>query len=243
MTVDRDGRGGFDSDPLMAVITGERLPDAARADAAFMAEHRSAAADVALLRQQLGLIGEALTEEAPEEPSKAPSPPVRIRPHRRRPFALALGAVGVAAAGAMVVGLGWLLGQAGGGVTETSGAAADSAESDSSSTAGPLGSPEYLACARLVAEGEVTDTHPVPGTGEERVTLEVTHSYKPTRGNTEITFAIPTSAGLDKGEQILIAIRRDSATPDFWLAGETAIAAQRPLLIETLPQAGTTPCE
>ncbi|WP_308050665.1 hypothetical protein [Streptomyces sp. TRM72054] len=250
MTVEHDGYGGYDGegtgvDPLMAVLTDQPLPDAARADAAFMAEHRSAAADVALLREQLGILGEALTEvpEVSEEPAKSPSPPVRVRPHRRRPFALALGAVGVAAAGAMVVGLGWLLGQAGGGVTETSGAAADSAESDSSSAAGPLGSAEYLACARLVAEGEVTDTRPVPGTGEERVTLEVTHSYKPARTDTEVRFVIPTSAGLDEGEQVLVAIRRDSASPDFWLVGEAAIAGQRPLLIRTLPQAGATPCE
>lgn len=250
MTVEHDGYGGYDGegtgvDPLMAVLTDEPLPDVARADAAFMAEHRSAAADVALLREQLGILGEALTQvpEVSEEPSKTPTPPVRVRPHRRRPFALALGAVGVAAAGAMVVGLGWLLGQAGGGVTETSRAAADSAESDSSSAAGPLGSPAYLACARLVAEGEVTDTRPVPGTGEERVTLEVTHSYKPAQTDTEVRFVIPTSAGLDEGEQVLVAIRRDSASPDFWLVGEAAIAGQRPLLIRTLPQAGATPCE
>ncbi|MBV7699246.1 hypothetical protein KWI83_27590 [Streptomyces sp. TRM70350] len=227
----------------MAVLTDEPLPDAARADAAFMAEHRSAAADVALLRQQLRLIGGALAEEAPEEPSEVPAPPVRVRPHRRRHFALALGAVGVAAAGAMVVGLGWLLGQAGGGVTETSGAAADSAQSESSKAVGPLGSPAYLACARLVAEGEVTDTRPVPGTGEERVTLEVTRSYKPAKTDTEATFVMPADVGLDEGDQLLVAIRHDSASPDFWLVGEAAIAAQRPLLIRTLRQAGMTPCE
>ncbi|MBG0855236.1 hypothetical protein I2W78_26155 [Streptomyces spinoverrucosus] len=219
----------------------EPLTDAARADAALVAEHRSAAADVALLREQLGIIAEALTE-APEEPAQAPAPPVRPRPRRRRTFALALGAVGVAAAGAMVVGLGWLLVRAGDGATESSGAAADSAQSDSSKAVGPLGSPEYLACARLVAEGEVTDTRPVPGTGEERVTLEVTRSYKPARSDADVTFAIPTSAGLDEGEQVLVAIPRDSVSPDFWLVGEAAIAAQRPLLIETLPQADATPC-
>ncbi|MFI9616279.1 hypothetical protein ACIHCM_32125 [Streptomyces sp. NPDC052023] len=246
MTVERDGQGGSDRrDPLMAVITGEPLPEAARADAALLAEYRSAEADVAVLREQLGIIGEALTEvaEVPEGPEKAPAPSVRVRPHRRRPFALALGAVGVAAAGAVVVGLGWLLVQAGGGAAKTSGVGADSAQSDSSSKgAGPLGSPEYLACARLVAEGKVTDTRPVPGTGEERVTLDVTRSYKPADGDAEVTFAIPTSAGLDEGDRALVVIRRGSASPDFWLVGEAAIAGQRPLLTETLPQAGTTPC-
>ncbi|MFG3657473.1 hypothetical protein [Streptomyces sp. NPDC047706] len=247
MTVERDGQGGLDPrDPLMAVITGEPLPDAARADAALLAEYRSAEADVAVLREQLGVIGEALTEvpEAAEPPARSPAPSVRVRPHRRRPFALALVAAGVAAAGTVVVGMGWLLAQAGGGATETSGAGADSARSDSSSEAvGPLGSPEYLACARLVAEGEVTDTRPVPGTAEERVTLEVSRSYEPADGDTEVSFVIPASAGLDEGEQVLVALRRGSASPDVWLVGEQAIAGQRQLLAETLPQARATACE
>ncbi|EGX56000.1 hypothetical protein SZN_30107, partial [Streptomyces zinciresistens K42] len=38
------------TDPLMAAITGEPLSPEDRADAAFTAEHRAAAADVAVLR-------------------------------------------------------------------------------------------------------------------------------------------------------------------------------------------------
>ncbi|MEV7996440.1 hypothetical protein AB0O67_32505 [Streptomyces sp. NPDC086077] len=245
MTVEHggyDGRGDGSArvDPLMAVLTDEPLTDAARADTAFMAEHRSAAADVALLREQLGILGAALTQE-PERPAKAPAP-VGVRPQRRRLPALALGAVGVAAAGAMVAGLGWLLVEAGGRAAETSGASADSAQSDSK-TVGPLGSVEYLACTRLVAEGEVTRTWPVPGTGQERVTLDVTRSHKPAKSPGEVTFVIPTSAGLDEGVEVLVAVRRGAASPDFWLVGQDAIAGQRPLLTETLSRAGTTPCE
>ncbi|WP_267971389.1 hypothetical protein [Streptomyces glomeratus] len=62
-------------DALMAAITGEPLPDAARSDAEFMAGHRAALADVALLRKQLGVLGDALAAPSPEAPSpEAPSP-------------------------------------------------------------------------------------------------------------------------------------------------------------------------
>ncbi|MFD5335889.1 hypothetical protein ACFWJD_07745, partial [Streptomyces hawaiiensis] len=57
-------RGGGDEydgmDALMAVLVGDPLPEEARRDAAFMAAHDSAAADVALLRRQLGLLGDTL---------------------------------------------------------------------------------------------------------------------------------------------------------------------------------------
>lgn len=59
----RDEQGGDDGmDALLAVLADEPLSDEARADAAFMAAHRSAQADVALLREQLGIIGDALAE-------------------------------------------------------------------------------------------------------------------------------------------------------------------------------------
>ncbi|MEU6682421.1 hypothetical protein [Streptomyces sp. NPDC046832] len=61
-------KAGYDGpDALMAAVTGEAPPREARADDAFMAEYRSAATDVALLREQLGLIGQALAEPR-EEP-------------------------------------------------------------------------------------------------------------------------------------------------------------------------------
>lgn len=69
MTAENQGRG---ADALMAAITGEPLSDEARADAAFMAEHDSAAADLALLREQLGIIGHALAEPAPPAPEPLP---------------------------------------------------------------------------------------------------------------------------------------------------------------------------
>lgn len=65
-------------DALMAAITDEPLPRGADTDAGFMAEHRAAKAEVALLREQLGIIGEALS--APPRPRRNPCPPGPARP-------------------------------------------------------------------------------------------------------------------------------------------------------------------
>ncbi|MFB9467459.1 hypothetical protein ACFF45_33445, partial [Streptomyces cinereospinus] len=79
MTVEHDGQGGSDrDDPLMAVITGRPLSEEARADATRLAEYRGAEADVAVLREQLGVIAEALTGPAARpagRPGRAPAPP------------------------------------------------------------------------------------------------------------------------------------------------------------------------
>ncbi|OIJ95890.1 hypothetical protein [Streptomyces monashensis] len=73
MTAERGGTPGAGSggngreydgvDALMAAITGEPLPEEARRDPAFVAEHRAAEADVAVLREQLARLGEALAGE------------------------------------------------------------------------------------------------------------------------------------------------------------------------------------
>ncbi|KUN83461.1 hypothetical protein AQJ66_18835 [Streptomyces bungoensis] len=56
---DSGQHGGMDA--LMAAITGEPLPQDARRDPAFLAEHHAAEADVAVLREQLNWLAEALT--------------------------------------------------------------------------------------------------------------------------------------------------------------------------------------
>ncbi|MEV5880581.1 hypothetical protein AB0L75_41685 [Streptomyces sp. NPDC052101] len=98
--------GEYDGmDALMAAITGEQVPEEARRDRAFLAEHRAAEADVAVLKEQLARIAEALTgetamaevamaevamEEAETEDGPRPVPrPRRVarpaRPGRRPP--------------------------------------------------------------------------------------------------------------------------------------------------------------
>ncbi|MBC9724480.1 hypothetical protein [Streptomyces sp. TRM68367] len=248
MPAEHDGYDG--ADPLMSVITDEPLTEAARTDPVLLAEHRTAAADVALLRDQLGIIGRALGE-----PAAAPHPaPVRApRPRRRRrPLALAFGTLAVACAGALVAGLGWLVVQAGSGHDDAGGASATSdSRSDSREAAGTLfGNPRYLACARLVAEGTVTDVQQVPGTEQERITLGVTRSYKPEpepkpdKAEDTVTFVqdIDARPRLREGDRALVGIPRNAATPDAVFVGERKIAPERAWITRSLPESRTLSC-
>ncbi|MFF9601000.1 hypothetical protein ACF1GY_01820 [Streptomyces sp. NPDC014684] len=63
--------GGMDA--LMAAITGTPLPPRAQRDPALLAEHRSAEADVAVLREQLVRLAEVLTGE-PQQPAPEATP-------------------------------------------------------------------------------------------------------------------------------------------------------------------------
>jgi hypothetical protein len=76
--------GGLDA--LMAALLDEPLPEEALADGEFLAARRAAAADVLLLREQLGLIGDALAGadagagESEAEAGAPPGRPVAARP-------------------------------------------------------------------------------------------------------------------------------------------------------------------
>jgi hypothetical protein len=252
VTVEHDGHGGYDrDDPLMAVVTGEPLSEEARADAALLAEYRSAEADVALLREQLGIIGHALGSEPA---AAAPQPAPLRRPGRRRPLRLALTGLAAAAAATVFIGMGWLVVQAGAGADDSAAGskAADSAAEDSShKSVGPLGSPGYLACTRLLAEGEVTDVVPVPGTDRERVTLDVSRSYIPAGkdGADETGFVKGDDAvfgaprHLRVGDHVLVAVPRHGDLADFWFVGEEDIAPQRTAIADALPEARSMSCE
>jgi hypothetical protein len=262
VTVEHDGYEGFDGDgpdPLMAVITGEPLPDAARADAAFMAAHRSAEADVALLREQLGLLGQALAGPAPEpaaKPVPEPAPkPVPVPVRRRRPFVFGVRAVGVACAVGTVSLLGWLAVQSGGAMSDAGGsAAADQKshgdvlphQSDGSAQrdAGSQSAPGYVACARLIVEGDVTAVEPVPGADQDRITLRVTRYLKPDKGKAEVTFVMDHDVDprLRLGDHALIGIPEGSAAPDIWSVGPADVARSRAWITEALPRSRSIAC-
>ncbi|GHG93329.1 hypothetical protein [Streptomyces lanatus] len=234
MTAENQSRG---ADALMAAISGEPLTDEARADASFMAEHRAAEADLALLREQLGIIGHALAE--PEAPKPAPIP-VR-QPTRRRLLPLALAAT----AASVLVGMGWLVVQAGSGANSDAGAssAADEAAPQSGGTV--FGSPSYLACSRLVAEGTATAVEQLPGTESIRVTLHMTRYYKPDKeGEQELTYVVDRNLvpGLRKGDPVLIGILDGARQPDFWAVGERDIAPERAWITASLPEARELGC-
>ncbi|MGW2570297.1 hypothetical protein [Streptomyces sp. NPDC001537] len=231
-------------DALMAAITGEEPPEEARVDAAFAAEYRRATADVALLRQQLGIIGDALAEETRPERTAAP---VRAPRDWRRARRFAFGSLAVAAVATVLSGLGWLVVQADSGVGAMSGGSADSAsKADGAKAGSAFSSPGYLACTRLVAEGEVTAVQPVHGTaGQERITLDVTRSYKPQKSGKEITLLIEEETlrkALHKGDHILVAVPSQSTVPDYVIVGEKSIARERAGLTRALPESAEVAC-
>ncbi|MFV0135981.1 hypothetical protein ACLGIH_22680 [Streptomyces sp. HMX87] len=297
-------------DALMAAITDQPLPPGDGPDPALPAEHRSATADVALLREQLKIIGNALADAAPgsaPEPAPAPKPapaaagpgpgptalgaepatatgpepapgpgtgpepepvpapeagpvapdsgprPAGSRPRprsrpsprprpgsRRRPLAVALGAVAAVCAGTLVAGLGWLAAQGGGGASD---AASDKAAvQDADGVA--FGSPRHLACARLVAEGTVTGVEPLTGGERHRISLDVTRSYKPDPGKRRITFLLDdATARLHVGDRVLVGVPLGGDTADAVITGERAIAAERPWITASLPESRALTCD
>ncbi|MFR9796224.1 hypothetical protein ACL02U_10020 [Streptomyces sp. MS06] len=228
-------------DPLMAAITGEPLPEEAREDAALLAEHRAAIADVALLREGLTALGDALAAPPRPEPPRARA--VARRPRRR----LLPAALGTAAAAALVGLVGWLVVQAGSGAHDdaAASAAARSAAQEAAPDTGRLGDPRYLACLRLLAEGDVTGVRPVPGTGRQRVTLRVTRSYLPGPGGAP---AVTVLVGPDavpaprEGGHVLVGVERGAATAGVWVAEPGALAAARAELAGALPAARGLGC-
>ncbi|MFG2479925.1 hypothetical protein [Streptomyces fagopyri] len=243
---------GAAADALWAAITGEPLPEGVRDDPEAVAEHRAAVADLALLREQLAAIGGALAEpgEEPGEeprsvrvPRQRPRRPARAPRNRgRRPLAVALGTLAVAAVAAMVVGMGWLIAQ-GGGVDSKASSDSAAKAADGASGSASLSAPGYLACARLLVEGEISAIEPVPGTERDRVTLDVTRFYKPAKGAARVTFLADRESGPRRGEHVLVGIRRGALTPDRWTTGEEAIARDRQWITGALPASRGLACE
>lgn len=289
--------GSAAADALWAAITDEPLPEGAHDDPEFLAEHRSATADVALLREQLGLIGAALAEDetsvtagtgegtqtrpsavspsASASPSSSlPSPRARgtrrppgaAKRRTRHPGALAvtLGTLAATAVATLVVGMGWLLAQGGDGAmgaSDSSGAKAVSSGSpdgsanastgastgagDSTGDSASLSAPGYLACTRLVAEGTVAEVEQVPGTGQDRITLDVDRYYKPDKGKAEIAFVTDADADprLHRGDHVLIGIPLHGESAVVQAVGEKDIARERAWITEALPASRGLRCE
>ncbi|MFD5230533.1 hypothetical protein ACFWJ5_18770 [Streptomyces qaidamensis] len=261
MTAEHD-KDGHSEAALMAVITGEAPPDDALADDAFMTEYRSATADMALLREQLGLIGQALAgpERVPDQvPEQDPEPrpgagggasvtSLSARRDRRKPLDMALKGLVAAVGASLVIGMGWLVVQSGGmsagGDQGASSAADSSAGREHADQDAKLTNAGYLACARIVVEGTVAKVETVPGTGQDRITLDVTRYYKPDKGRARITFPLETGAvpSLRAGDHMLVGVSGDQAHPDTWATGEKEIARERAWITDALPDSRTLPC-
>jgi len=228
----------YDSDALMAAITGEEPGDETRADPAFLAEYRAAEADIGLLREQLGILGERLAE-APPTPK-----PVALRPSRtarRRARTLAFGTLAAAAVASAVTGLAWLLGHSGADTLSSADSGSSKAEAGVR-----FGSPSYLACATTVAEGEVTAVKELPATGELQVTVHVSHYYKPTLGVKDLTYAVgeyDLPEPLTKGTRVLFGVTGGAPSPDHWVVGEQEIARERAWVTASLPASQGLGCQ
>jgi hypothetical protein len=231
-------------DALMAALTDEPLPEGADADAQFMAEHRVATAEVAMLREQLGIIGEALS--APPEPVVTARP---VRPRRRPALrVLAYGTLVTAVIAGMVTGLAWLgahNGGVGGGADSSSAQSKADAPAERAGDGSPPSDPEEaLACDRLVVEGTVARVEARADSPWTRIVLTVIRSYKPATGPSQVSFLIDDGADPRPraGQHVLVGIGRDAPGASLWAVGDDRVAANRAWIVEALPGARTTTC-
>ncbi|MFQ6146305.1 hypothetical protein ACLMNJ_25070 [Streptomyces seoulensis] len=259
MTAEREPRDGVD--PLLAAILDEP-PRPAPDDPAYLPEYRAARADLATLRTQLHLLADALTEPgADPAPRSAPGGPAR-RPRRspergRRARKAVLGGLVAAGVAAALLGFGWLAvqGSAGGGVTSSSDKASvggvdsgkarsrETGEGEGAGAAEAFADPGFLACARLVAEGDVTRVVPQAGTARVRVTLRVTRLYKADRPVKEAVVTLTGPLGFGAGDHVLVGVPRTAAEAAVWLTGERVIAPQRDRIARALPESRAMTCD
>ncbi|MFJ5529064.1 hypothetical protein [Streptomyces sp. NPDC093261] len=237
-------------DALMAAITGEPLPDAARSDVEFMTGHRAALADVALLREQLSVLGDALAAPPAgvQSPAGAPSRPFAPRPvrlaRRGRPLRLALGSLAAVVALSAVVGLARLVALGGGADDAASKGSAAAADGATAQDGSPPSDPEReVACSRLVVEGTVSEVGPLGGP-RTRVELTVTRYYRPEGGPSRVTVLLDGRAEPQprRGQHVLIRVPRDGDGPTLWAVGEGRVAANRAWITKALPGSRHTGC-
>ncbi|MGW6527473.1 hypothetical protein [Streptomyces venezuelae] len=235
-------------DALMTAITGEPVPDEALRDPGFAAAHEAAVADVALLRERLGAVGDALAS-AGSEPEAPKERAVPLRPARgasRRYLTIALGAVAATVAAAMVGGLAWLAVDAG-----RSAGDSDKADTASGAKSRPEGNADadlsaegFVACSRLIVEGTVTAVDPVPGGLQDRITVDVTRHLKPASGKPAVTFPMDQAVEprLKKGDRVLITIDEGSAEPANWAVGKERDRL-RAMILKALPDSKKIKCD
>ncbi|MGY0024054.1 hypothetical protein [Streptomyces sp. cg35] len=221
---------------LLLAVSGEPLPDD-DPDAAAVA------ADVALLRDQVRGLGDALAAREAPKRAAVPAPPVR----RRRALRLAAGGLVAACGLSVATGLVWLLAQSGT-MNQTSGAS-DKSAADSGKSAGGANadmSPEgFVACSRVIAEGTVVKVEQIPGTGQDRITLRVTRSVKPESGAAK-TLTFPMDHDVDPrlkpGDRPLITIPLGGRQPDNWSLGKDR-ERLRTMVLKALPGSRALHCD
>ncbi|MEU8560308.1 hypothetical protein AB0C45_02325 [Streptomyces cyaneofuscatus] len=210
-----------DSDELMAVLMAGPPPEGDAEAAAYRAAER----DMALLREELGLLGDLL---AREEPGTAP-PPVAVspppRPRWRRPGVLVLAASAALLAGAAGVGLLW-----------TAARPADDGLAK-------LTEAGLVSCARVIADGTVTAVEPAGA--RLRVVLTADRFLKPDAPGTDrVEFLIPRNeaAGFPPGASMVVSVSRFEDEPVMGFTGGGRAEAWE-WMAAALPESRSTPCE
>ncbi|MZD10201.1 hypothetical protein GTW43_34745, partial [Streptomyces sp. SID5785] len=109
---------------------------------------------------------------------------------------------------------------------------------------GPRSAESLVACSRLIVEGRVERVDPVPGTDQDRITLRVTHTYKPRSGGAP-TVTFPVDQGLAPGAAVgdrpLVSIPEGAQEPDTWALGAERTRL-RTRIVTALPRAADLPC-
>ncbi|MCQ4211963.1 hypothetical protein [Streptomyces longispororuber] len=219
---------------LMLAVTGEPLPDDDPGSAAV-------AADVALLREQVRGLGDAL---ASRPPAPAPAPaPVRIPVRRRRPFRLALGTLVVACAASFFGGLFWLGAHAPGDSDTSAGSDKSAAQDSKGKSVYPPAM--HIACSRVLVEGRVVSVTP-RADGDVRVVVDVKRYYRPERSvrdHPTIALTLDGSAreDLKAGTYTLIRTPVHPQDREDWETG-WGVGDARGDILDALPRAKGLHC-
>ncbi|TLS42441.1 hypothetical protein FE633_31185 [Streptomyces montanus] len=258
--------GDQQADALLAALLDEPLPPEAVENEAFMAEHRSAVADVATLREQLRIMGDALAAESerPERspaaeplrpastklprPAKPAKPAKSVKPSRPRRYAgVALGALALGMGTAMLGGLVWfgMNGSAG----SDSGAASDKSAAQQG-TNEDSGNAEYspemhIACSKVLVEGTVRSITPRDD-GDVRVVLEVKRYYRPERSVAKhptiaVTLLGSARKDLKVGDYTLVRVPVYPEDRQDWEVG-WGVGDARKDIVDALPGARGLEC-
>ncbi|MFD3412443.1 hypothetical protein [Streptomyces cyaneofuscatus] len=209
-----------DSDELMAVLMAEPVPEGE----AEAARYRAAERDMALLRKELGLLGDLLAEEAPGAAPR-PAAVAPLRPRRRRRGVLVLAASAAVLAGAAGAGLAWM--------------AAHPADGG----AAKLTEAGIVSCARVIADGTVTAVEPAGA--RLRVVLTADRFLKPDAPGTDrVEFLIPRNeaAGFPPGASMVVSVSRFEDEPVMGFTGGGRAEAWE-WMAAALPESRSTPCE
>ncbi|MHC5258389.1 hypothetical protein ACYSUO_10925 [Streptomyces sp. UC4497] len=233
---------------LMLAVTGEPLPP-------DDPDATAVAADVALLREQVRGLGDALASRrgaesglgSGPEPAAGSGPvsrPVAVR--RRRPLRVAVGGLVAACAVSLFGGLVWLGVSAPGGggdmgASDKSAAQDGGGKSDTSSSSLAM----HIACSRVLVEGRVVSVTP-RADGDVRVVLDVERYYRPERSprdepTTTVTLDGSARQDLKPGTYTLIRVPVHPEDDQDWKTGR-GVADTRRDILRALPEARGLDC-